>query len=90
MFHPIFNEDERPLYDGPTIVPPESLKHIGNGRPKSTQLHNEMNVREGKTTTHVGFANNQVTISGLVRIEIKFSDKCEVIQKKICNCLGDL
>ena len=23
LFHPIFNEDEWPLYDGPTIVPPE-------------------------------------------------------------------
>ena len=50
LFHPIFNEDEWPLYDGPTIAPPESMKCIGSGRPKSTRLHNEMDVREGKTT----------------------------------------
>ena len=42
LFHPIFNEDERPLYDGPTIVPPKSMKCIVSGRPKSTRLHNEM------------------------------------------------
>ena len=54
LFHPIFNEDEWSLYDGPTIVPPESMKRIGSGRPKSTQLHNEMNVREGKTTITCG------------------------------------
>ena len=34
LFHPIFNEDEWPLYDGPTIVPLESMKRIGSGRPK--------------------------------------------------------
>ena len=28
LFHPIFNEDEWPLYDGPMIVPPESMKRI--------------------------------------------------------------
>ena len=32
----------------------------------------------GKLLSHVGCANNRVIISGLVRIEIKFSDKCEV------------
>ena len=26
LFHPIFNENEWPLYDGPTIVPPELMK----------------------------------------------------------------
>ena len=50
MFHRIFNEDEWPLYDGLTIVPPESMKRIGSGCPKSTRLHNEMDVREWKTT----------------------------------------
>ena len=49
MFHPIFNEDERPLYDGPTIVPLGSMKRIVSGHPKSTHLYNEMDVREGKT-----------------------------------------
>ena len=36
------------------IVPPESMKHIGSGRLKSTWLHNEMDVREGKTTITCG------------------------------------
>ena len=76
LFHPISNEDELPLYDGPTIVPPKSMKRIGSGHPKSTRLHNEMDVREGKTTITYGF--NRVTIDGLVRIEIKFNDRCEV------------
>ena len=54
LFHPIFNEDEWPFYDGPTIIPPESMKRIGSGRPKSTRLHNEIDVREGKTTITCG------------------------------------
>ena len=54
LFHPIFNEDEWPLYDGPTIVPPESMKYMDSGHPKSTRLHNEMDVREGKTTITCG------------------------------------
>ena len=54
LFHPICNEDEWPLYDGPTIVPPESMKRIGSGRPRSTRLHNEIDVREEKTTITCG------------------------------------
>ena len=54
LFHPIFNEDEWPLYDGPTIIAPESMKRIDSGHPKSTWLHNEMDVREGKTTITCG------------------------------------
>ena len=50
LFHPIFNEDEWPLYDGLTIVPSRSMKSIGSGRPKLTRLHYEMDVMEGKTT----------------------------------------
>ena len=54
LFHPIFNEDEWPLYDSPMIVPPKSMKRIVSGRPKSTRLHNEMDVREGKITITCG------------------------------------
>ena len=50
LFHPIYDEEECPLYDGPTIVAPESMKRMGSRCPKSTWLHNEMDVREGKTT----------------------------------------
>ena len=35
-------------------------------------------LERGKLLSHVGCANNRVTIGSLVRIEIKFSDKCEV------------
>ena len=34
----------------------------------------------GKLVSHVGCANNWVTIGGLVRIEIKFSERCELTQ----------
>ena len=54
LFHPIFNEDEWPLYDGLTIVPPELMKRIRSGHLKSTCLHIEMDVREGKTTITCG------------------------------------
>ena len=50
LFHLIYDEEEWPLYDGPTIVAPESMKSMGSGHPKSTWLHNEMDVKEGKTT----------------------------------------
>ena len=35
-------------------------------------------LERGKLLSHVGCANNRVTINGLVRIEFKFSDRCEV------------
>ena len=54
LFHSIFNEDESPLYDSPTIVLPKSMKRMGNGHPRSTRLHNEMDIREGKTTITSG------------------------------------
>ena len=54
LFHLIFNEDEWPTYDGPTIVPSKSMKRISSGRLKSTCLHNEMDVMEGKTTITCG------------------------------------
>ena len=54
LFHPIFNEDEWPLYDGPTIRPLESMQRMRSGHPKSTRLHNEMDVREGKTSITCG------------------------------------
>ena len=50
LFHPIFNKYERSPYDGPTIMPSESMKHTSRGHPKSTRLHYEMDVIEGKTT----------------------------------------
>ena len=36
-------------------MPSESMKCTSRGRPKSTRLHNEMDVREGKTTITCGF-----------------------------------
>ena len=37
-------------------------------------------LRKGKPLSHVGCANNLVTISGLVIIEIKFSERCALTQ----------
>ena len=54
------------------------MKRISSGRLKSTWLHNEMDVREGKTTITCELCKQPVKIGGLVRIEIKFSDRCEV------------
>ena len=54
LFLSIFNEDELPLYGGPTIVPLDSMQRTGSGRPRSTRLHNEMDVREGKTPITCG------------------------------------
>ena len=59
LFYPIFDEDEWPLYDGPTIVAPESMKRQVSGRPKSTRLHNEMDIREGKTKIKCGLCKQQ-------------------------------
>ena len=57
------------------------MKRISSGRPKSTRLHNEMDVREGKTTITCGLcsADNWVTIAALVRIGIKFSERSDVM-----------
>ena len=42
------------LYGGPTIVPLDSMQRMGSGRPRSTRLHNEMDVREGETPITCG------------------------------------
>ena len=48
----------------------------------------------GKLLSHVGCANNQVTIGDFVRIEIKFSNRCEVthffffFEGVRCVCVG--
>ena len=36
-------------------MPSKSMKRTSRGRPKSTRLHSEMDVREGKTTITCGF-----------------------------------
>ena len=53
--HPIFDEYEWFPYEGLTIVPYELMKCTSRGCPKSTRLHNEMDIREGKTTITCGF-----------------------------------
>ena len=54
LFHPIFDENEWPPYDGPSILPYESMECTSRRCPKSTHLHSEMDVREGKTTITCG------------------------------------
>ena len=54
LFHPIFDEYEWPPYGCPIIMPSKSMKHTSRGCPKSTCLHNEMDVRERKITITCG------------------------------------
>ena len=54
MFHPIFNVYEWSPYDGLIIVPSELIKRASSGGPKSSCLHNEMDVREGGTSIMCG------------------------------------
>ena len=66
LFHPIFNEDEWPLYDGPTIVPPESMKRIGSGvTPKTRGSVNypstRGNTRECRVTRHFSRKSGRVS-----------------------------
>ena len=49
-------------------MPSESMKRTSRGHPKSTHLHNEMDVRKGKTTITCGSADNMVTITDLIEI----------------------
>ena len=67
------------------------MKRIGSGRPKSTRLHNEMDVREGKTTITYGLCKQL----GHNRWSCK-NDRCEVTHFYFFwgggggNCLGEL
>ena len=54
LFNPIHNEYEWPPYVGPIIVLIDSMKRVSGGRPKSTRLHNEINVQESKTSVTCG------------------------------------
>ena len=49
LFYPIFYKFEWPQYNGPIIVPSNSMKHVTSDRPKSSCLHNEMDARETRT-----------------------------------------
>ncbi|RVW29435.1 Serine/threonine-protein phosphatase 7 long form-like [Vitis vinifera] len=54
LFYPIFDELEWPQYNGPIIVPSDSMKRLTSGRPKSSRLHNEMDARETRTPQTCG------------------------------------
>ncbi|KAL6334650.1 hypothetical protein AAG906_019513 [Vitis piasezkii] len=45
---------EWPQYNGPIIVPSDSMKRLTSGRPKSSRLHNEMDARETRTPQTCG------------------------------------
>ena len=45
-------------YDGPTIVPFKLMKRTSHERSKSNHLHNEMDVRKGKTTIACGLCKH--------------------------------
>ncbi|RVW99497.1 Serine/threonine-protein phosphatase 7 long form-like [Vitis vinifera] len=54
LFYPIFDELEWPQYNGPIIVPSDSMKRLTSGRPTSSRLHNEMDARETRTPQTCG------------------------------------
>ena len=54
LFNPIHNEYKWSPYDGPIIMLIDSMECVSGGRLKSTRLHNEMDVREGKTSVICG------------------------------------
>ncbi|KAL6343506.1 hypothetical protein AAG906_024871 [Vitis piasezkii] len=54
LFYPIFDELDWPQYNGPIIVPSDSMKRLTSGRPKSSCLHNEMNARKTRTPQTCG------------------------------------
>lgn len=54
MLHLIFNVNEWPLYNGPIVVPFESIKYIFSIKSKSSNFHNEMDVKKGKTSRICG------------------------------------
>ena len=45
LFYPIFDELEWPQYNGPIIVPSNSMDRLNFGQPKSSRLHNEMDAK---------------------------------------------
>ncbi|RVW80341.1 hypothetical protein CK203_039211 [Vitis vinifera] len=54
LFYLIFDELEWPQYNGPIIVPSDSMKRLTSGQPKSSRLHNEMDARETRTPQTCG------------------------------------
>ena len=74
LFHPIFDEYEWSPYDGSTIVPSKSMKRTSRRLPKSTCLHNEMDVRDGKTTITCGLCK-QLVHNCKTRVNLIFFEK---------------
>ncbi|KAL6323216.1 hypothetical protein AAG906_029223 [Vitis piasezkii] len=66
LFNPIHNEYEWSSCVGPVIVLVDSMKRVLGGRPKSTRLHNEMDVREGKTSVTFGLCKTKWSQSSLL------------------------
>ncbi|KAL6319718.1 hypothetical protein AAG906_026797 [Vitis piasezkii] len=54
LFYLIFDELEWPQYNGPIIVPSDSMKRLTSGRLKSSCLYNEMDARETRTPQTCG------------------------------------
>ncbi|KAL6323508.1 hypothetical protein AAG906_039085 [Vitis piasezkii] len=54
LFYLIFDELEWSQYNGPIIIPSDSMKRLTFGPPKSSRLHNEMDARETRTPQTCG------------------------------------
>ena len=59
-------------YDGLSVVHFELMKRVSNGRPKSSHLHNEIDIERAKLLLHVDCANKVATIASLVQIGMEF------------------
>ena len=87
LFYLIFDELGWPQYNGPIIVPSDSMKRLTSGRLKSSRVHNEMDARETRTPkTCVGvhnFASNRVTIDVLVLIKKPMIGRVDVLHEHL-------
>lgn len=53
-FRPIPDPAYWPACQRPTLLPDPTMRRSAKGRPRSTRLHNEMDVREGRGTVRCG------------------------------------
>ena len=59
-------------YDGLSVVHFELMKRVSNGRPKSSHLHNEIDIERARLLLHVACANKVATIASLVQRGMEF------------------
>lgn len=56
-----------PPYTGPSLVLDPSMRRLAKGRPKSTPLHNEMDVREVWALSGAASVGRRITIGVIIQ-----------------------